>query len=96
MKRGRITRPKAVVLGDASLVPPRNLVHPRPNRFTHELTKSQPYYYGDAQSAEAPDGELAAGAQVVLMVHDGGAYCRIVDDQGLYVDTAYEGLRPLK
>jgi hypothetical protein len=30
------------------------------------------------------------------MVYDGGAYCRVVDGQGLYVETAVGGLRRLR
>ena len=93
MKRGKMLRPEAVVLSDAAVVPGRNLIDPPPNRFTHELQQSQPYYYTHAQGRATPDGEFAAGTQVVLMIHDGGAYCRVVDAQGLYVETAYEGLR---
>ena len=95
MKRGRIIRPKAVVLSDAAMPPEKNLIKPPPNQFTHELRQAQPYYYNQAQAATTPDGEFVAGAQVVLMVYDGGFYCRVVDAQGLYVETAYEGLRQL-
>jgi hypothetical protein len=91
--RGRILRPKPVVLKDAALVPDARLIKPPPNHFTHELARPQPYYYGDAHGA--PDGEFAAGTRVVLMVHEGGAYCRVVDPQGLYVLTACDGLRAL-
>jgi len=93
MKRGRMIRPKAVVLSDAAMVPGRNLIDPPPNQFTHQLRKSQPYYYTQAQGAATPDGEFAVGTQVVFMTYDGGAYCRVVDARGLYVETAYEGLR---
>jgi hypothetical protein len=93
MKPGRVFRPKSIVLSDAALVPERNLIKPPPNQFTHVLRRSQPYFYTDAQ--RAPNGEFAAGTRVVLMVHDGGAYCRVVDGQGLYVETAFGGLRRL-
>ena len=95
MKRGRMMRPKAVVLSDAAMLPEKNLIVPPPNQFTHELRQAQPYYYNQAQAAATPDGEFAAGARVVLMVYDGSSYCRVVDAQGLYVETAYEGLRRL-
>jgi hypothetical protein len=95
MKRGRIIRPKAVVLNDAAMIPEKNLISPPPNQFTHELQQAQPYYYNQAEAAEKSDGEFAAGARVVLMVYDGGSYCRVVDAQGLYVEIAYEGLRRL-
>ena len=95
MKRGRMIRPEAVVLGDAAIVPARNLIVPPPNQFTHELRKAQPYYYTTAEGAATPDGQFAAGTRVVLMIYDGGMYCRVVDAQGLYVETAYDGLRAL-
>src|SRR5712672_1531722 len=88
---GRILRPESMVLSDAALVPERNLIKPPPNQFTHVLLRSQPYFYTDAE--DAPNGEFAAGTRVVLMIHDGGTYCRVVDGQGLYVETAFGGLR---
>ena len=93
VKSGRMLRPKSMVLSDAALVPERNIIKPPPNQFTHALQRSQPYFYSDAGGA--PNGEFAAGTRVVLMVHDGGAYCRVVDGQGLYVETAFGGLRRL-
>lgn len=90
---GRMLRPRRVILSSAALVPQHNVIKPPPNQFTHELQRSQPYFYQDAQ--DAPNGEFAAGTHVVLMVHDGGASCRVVDGQGLYVETAYRGLHRL-
>ena len=43
----------------------------------------------------APHGEFSAGTKVVLLLYDGGVYCRVADDQGLYVETEYESLRKL-
>jgi hypothetical protein len=88
---GRMLRPEAMVLSEAALVPEHRLIKPPPNRFTHELQRPQVYYYDDPVGT--PDGELAAGTPVVLMVHDGGRYCRVVDPRGLYLMTAYDGLR---
>jgi hypothetical protein len=93
-KGGRMTRPKAVVLSKSAVVPPRNLINPPPNRFTHEVLRSQPYFYEWAKGA-TPDGELSDGTKVTLMVHKGGDRCRVVTGDGLYVDTEYAGLRPL-
>jgi hypothetical protein len=90
---GRMIRPKAVVLEEAALVPSGSLVKPPPNQFTHVVTRQQPFFFGDTD--RAPDGEFAPGARIVLMVFDGGSTCRVIDEQGLYVQTAYEGLRPL-
>lgn len=86
-------RPEAEVLSDAALVPDQYLIKPPPTHFTHEIVKSQPYYYGETR--DTPAGEFAAGTRVQLKSYDGGAYCRVVDEQGLYVDTAYDGLRSL-
>jgi hypothetical protein len=90
---GNVLRPKAVVLRGTALVPQGNLIKPRPNQFTHELVRAQPYYYD--RPGGAADGEFASGTRLVLMVYDGGQYCRVVDAQGLYVQTTYSGLRRL-
>ena len=91
---GRMLRPKAVVLEDEALVPRRNVIKPPPNRFTHKVRRSQPYFYEDL--GEEPNGEFAAGTPVVLMVYHGGDSCRVVDEHGLYVETAYGGLHDLR
>jgi hypothetical protein len=91
---GHVRRPKAVVLPDTALVPQGRLIKPPPNQFTHELRRAQPYYY--ERPSEAADGDYAPGTRVVLMVYDGAQYCRVVDSQGLYVQTAYRGLRRLE
>ena len=96
MTKGRIIRPKSVVLSDSAILPEKNLIKPRPNQFTHELSQAQPYYYSRPEGEAAPDGELPEGAQLVLMVYEGGPYCRVVDSQGLYVETKYAGLRPCR
>lgn len=90
---GRMLRPKAVVLDDDAVVPRKNVVKPPPNRFTHKVKRSQPYFYEDPR--DEPDGEFAEGTPVVLMVYDGGASCRVIDGHGLYVETAYGGLHRL-
>ncbi len=78
-------RPEATVLSEGALVPERNLIRPAPNQFTHAVTRSQPYYYGDLQPGTLPDGHFAAGTKVVLLVDDGGPSCRVANRQGLYV-----------
>src|SRR5215470_10304123 len=90
---GRMLRPKAVVLPDTALMPEHRLVKPAPNQFTHELSRAQPYFY--AIPRDRPDGRFRAGTRVVLMVYDGGQYCRVIDARSLYVETAYSGLRHL-
>ena len=87
----RMQRPKVEVVSDSALVPPANLVDPPPNRFTHVLQTSQPYYYG-ASAGKQPDGEFAIGTRVVLMGRYRGRMCRVIDGQGLYVLTACQGL----
>jgi hypothetical protein len=88
-------RPDVVVLGEGAIVPSANLISPPPNQFTHEVTREQPYYYGGGEEGKAADGVLAAGARVVLLVYGGGAWCRVADARGLYVETAHAGLRAL-
>jgi hypothetical protein len=89
-------RPKATVLPSSALVPKRNLLRLAPNRFTHEVVSEQPYYYRDPDRAAGPDGTFPSGTKVVLMFHDGGSECHVVNDQGLYVVTAFGGLRPIR
>jgi hypothetical protein len=93
MKQRRMLRPKVRVLSPAALVPPHHVIKPPPNQFTHELQRSQPYFYDDA--GKTPTGEFPAGTHVVLLVYDGGATCRVVDGRGLYVETSYTGLHRL-
>ncbi len=88
-------RPAIVVLPDSALVAARNLVRPKPNRFTHEVRTPQPFTFGD-RAAAPPDGEFDAGARVVLMVRYRGDACRVVDARGRYVRTSFAGLRPLR
>ena len=90
----RVLRPKAEVLDDAALVPAERRIEPPPDRFTHELVRPQPYYFGAKR--EVPAGRLAAGARVVLTAYDGGDFCSVVDARGLTVETAYAGLRRLE
>ena len=45
-----------------------------------------PYFYQEPR--DEPDGEFAEGTPVVLMVYHGGDSCRVVDEHGLYVETA--------
>jgi hypothetical protein len=82
----RVLRPEASVLDEQSLVPDPNLLEPPPNRFTHRLTRRAPYFYGSRDEAGAPDGELPAGTEVVLLRRD-GERCRVADGQGLYVEV---------
>ncbi len=91
----KMIRPKAEVLADAALIPAANLISPPPNQFTHQLTVAQPFYYSGAKQGRMPEGEFAAGTKVVLLVYKGGRFCRVVDQQGLYVETEYAGLQPL-
>ena len=88
-------RPEATVLGEGAIVPDKNLIIPAPNQFTHEMVKARPYYFDGAQQGAAPNGEFPAGTKVVLLVYDGGSYCRVADGQGLYVEIEYDGLKKL-
>ena len=89
-------RPKATILDEHALVPGENLITPAPNQFTHELPHAQPYYFTGAQQGRPPDGELPAGAKVVLLAYDGGSYCRVADERGLYVELEYQSLKRLE
>lgn len=88
-------RPPVTVLSESAQIPEHNLIRPPPNCFTHQLKVEQPYYFDGPEQSAAAAGHFAVGTRVVLMVHDGGAFCRVVDQQGLYVATAFAGLVPV-
>lgn len=89
-------RPEAVVLPESAQVPERNIIRPAPNRFSHELTRDAPFYFGEARGGGPPDDVLPGGTKVVLLVRDASAaYCRVVDARGLYVEVGCESLRAL-
>jgi hypothetical protein len=92
---GGFLRPEATVLPERALIPSANLIAPAPNQFTHELTRTQPFSYKGVQAGAAPDGELPAATKVALLLYEGGAHCRVVDGQGLYVEIEYDSLRKL-
>jgi hypothetical protein len=86
-----VLRPQKFVLPDAAAVPKKNQVSV-PRRFTHQLTAEQPFYYS-ARSKD-PAGSLSAGSRVRVAA-EGRTRCRVVDERGLAVYTACEGLAPL-
>jgi hypothetical protein len=86
---------EAIVLPDSSLIPSHCLISPAPNQFTHEITAAQPFYASLGTPPGPPGGQFDAGAKVVLLYHDGGEMCRVVDGGGRYVDTSFAGLRRL-
>ena len=88
-------RPKAKVLPDSSLVPASALIQPPPNRFTHVLKAEQPYRYAGSKPSGEADGTLPPGAKVVLLSHEGGPECHVIDGRGLHVVTAFDGLAAL-
>jgi hypothetical protein len=88
----RFLRPEARVLGESSVIPPENQIRPAPNRFTHRLETAEPFYFRD--DAEAPDGTLEAGTEVVVLRRD-GERCRVADGRGLYVVVHKAALRAL-
>jgi len=88
-------RPPMTVLPDTALIPDRNIIRPPPNQFTHEVSETQAFYFGDAQAGGELSGQLEAGTKVVLLVYDGGDYCRVASGHGLYVQTKFNGLKRL-
>ena len=83
----RVIRPKAVVLPDSALLS---------NRFTHEVAAAQAYFEAESTPTAPPDGFFAAHTKVVLLEHAGGAtLCRVADERGKPVYTAFAGLRRL-
>lgn len=83
------------MLAEESLIPDKNEISPPPNQFTHELETNEFFYYISATQASPPDGEFAKGAKVVLLRYDGGNYCRVADERGIYAEIQFSGLRKL-
>ena len=75
----RFERPEMSVLGDDALVPDASLVRPAPTEFTHRLRRTTPFSYVAGGSDTGDDGELAKGAEVVLLSRS-GKDCRVVRD----------------
>ncbi len=86
-------RPKATVLSDSALIPAGHVAKKPPKRFSHQLRKSQPYYF--ALGSAIPDGQLLAGTRVRVTKQGGDDFCWVVDEHGLKVVTKCEGLRPI-
>jgi hypothetical protein len=93
--KGIMKRPKAVVLPENAVVPNQNLISPPPNQFSHFLKRAQPYYFVEVKQGTPPDGEFSAGTKVLLLLYEGGKYCRVADNQGLYVEVEYDSLKKL-
>ena len=75
------------MLGEEALIPPANLVRPPPNRFTHEVVADTPFYFGHESEGGVPNGRFPAGTRVVLLACGEESRCRVVNDQGLYVEV---------
>lgn len=88
-----MSRPEPIVLPESALVPDGRLFVPAPNQFTHEVGSDRPYWFSDAEDRPPPAGVLQGGTPVVLMRHDGGRLCWVVDGQGLYVAVEHAALR---
>jgi hypothetical protein len=91
--RGRMERPEAVVLPDASLVPLANVASP-PTTLTHEVAQATPFHFTEAADG-APAGTLAAGTRVAVGGRGDGRHCRVVRGDGLTVYVPCSSLRPV-
>lgn len=87
-------RPEQRVLPESASVPDSNVV-PAPTEFTHELVRDEPYYFTKAQPGTLPNGTFPAGTRVVMIHHDGGPSCRVVDGRGLSVEVDWNSLKRL-
>lgn len=85
-------RPEMKILSESAEIPEGHVVQ-RPEEFTHEVVRDQPYWY-DVPTAEAPDRVLRAGTKVRL-VADEGASSHVVDPRGLLVMIDKSALRKL-
>jgi len=91
-----MTRPEVVILPEGAVVPRTSIISPAPNQFTHEVIQTQPFFFSDSSTRSSPNGEFKPGTRVNLLFYDGGEMCRVVDERGLYVLTAYAGLRSIE
>jgi len=91
-----MTRPDVIILPEGAVVPPTNVISPAPNQFTHELVRTQPFFFRENPSEMPPNGQFEEGTRVNLLFHDGSTMCRVADAKGLYVLTAYGGLRKME
>ena len=85
----RMIRPKAVVLPDSALLS---------NAFSHEVVAAQACFRARPTARTASPratGVLAAGTRVLLLERLDGPMCRVADDSGKPVYTAFAGLRLL-
>jgi hypothetical protein len=90
-----ILRPEATVLPESAVVPGNRLVEPAPNQFTHRVEGEADYWYEEPANGSPPAGTLPPGTPVVLMRHDGGRGCWVVDARGLYVCVDFARLRKI-
>lgn len=88
-------RPKPVVVPARDLVPEASRIVPAPNQFSHVLARRQPYFLDEAGSSRRRGGYFAKGTKVLLLARR-GAYCRVADRRGLYVEVPCDALRPLE
>lgn len=86
--------PEASVLDENAIIPDENLMSPAPTKFTHELKRSQPYYYSQTKKSKKPAGKFSAGTKVLLVSKDGNR-CRVADEQGLLVEIDCDSLKKL-
>ena len=91
----RFTRPKAEILEDSALIPAKNLIKPAPNRFTHQTIEPAPFFYDHYERDREPDGQFPEGTQVILLVDSDGEYCRVADNQGLYVEVLRTSIKKI-
>jgi hypothetical protein len=87
-------RPKPVVVSPKAMVPKATHITPAPNQFSHALARRAPYYFEKAARGRTPDGYFAKGTKVLVLGRR-GAYCRVADRRGLYVEIPCDALRPL-
>jgi hypothetical protein len=83
------------VLEESAVIPTRNLINPSPNFFTHSVIDDQPFWFEQRDSMHASAGTLNAGTKVTLLRYDGDLFCYVAVGNGLYVVTAFAGLKAI-
>jgi hypothetical protein len=79
-----IVRPPMNIADDSALIQ---------DGFSHVVITELPYWIEPGGTFEKPLGTLTVGSKVSLLRYDGGAFCYVKDERGLFVATVFSGLR---
>lgn len=89
---GRVKRPPCVVLPDDSLVSHNDVA----DRFTHQVTRHEPFYFTLDRIEGHPDGWFEPGTRVERITQpESGHWSQVRDSAGVCAYVADDSLVPL-